>query len=88
MRFAFSSSGPRDEPPATDACRSGGGGERKSPSWSWSRSAGVGWQGVNAWGWIRPEDVLPEDLLETDPDVLALQWDRLVNSPALQTFDD
>lgn len=40
----------------------------------------------SAWGWIRPEDVQPGDLLEMDQDNIAGQWERLVNSPALQTF--
>eukprot|EP00418_Pyrodinium_bahamense_P007301 CAMPEP_0179023854 /NCGR_PEP_ID=MMETSP0796-20121207/7149_1 /TAXON_ID=73915 /ORGANISM="Pyrodinium bahamense, Strain pbaha01" /LENGTH=239 /DNA_ID=CAMNT_0020719787 /DNA_START=432 /DNA_END=1148 /DNA_ORIENTATION=+ len=40
-----------------------------------------------AWGWIKPEHVRPEDVLEMDHTVLGETWDRMVNSPHLQVFE-
>lgn len=41
-----------------------------------------------AWGWIPPEHVKPEDILEKDTSKLELQWRRLVNSPHLEIFQE
>lgn len=38
------------------------------------------------WGWIKPERVRPEDVLEMDPAALAGLWDRLIGSPHLHVF--
>merc|ERR1719160_667652 len=41
-----------------------------------------------ALGWIPPEHVKPEDILEKDTSKLELQWRRLVNSPHLEIFQE
>jgi len=40
-----------------------------------------------AWGWIKPEDVRPEDLFEMDHPTLDRMWERLLNAPYLQIFE-
>jgi len=40
-----------------------------------------------AWGWIKPEDVRAEDVLEMDHPRLGRIWQRLLNSPQLQIFE-
>jgi len=40
-----------------------------------------------AWGWIRPEYVRSEDILEMDPTKLGGLWNRLVQSPHLEVFE-
>jgi len=39
---------------------------------------------AGSWGWIRPEHVKPEDVLELDEEKLSGLWHRLINSPNLQ----
>lgn len=55
---------------------------------SWGRHQLEGEVRRSAWGWIRPEDIRPQDLLETDRPVLGGLWERLVNSPSLQIFHE
>jgi putative transcriptional regulator len=40
-----------------------------------------------AWGWIKPEHVRPEDVLELDQTLVDKMWQRLVESPYLQIFE-
>lgn len=40
----------------------------------------------NAWGWIRPEHVLPDDVLESDLHRLGKLWGKLIESPHLEVF--
>jgi len=40
-----------------------------------------------AWGWIRPEHVQPEDIIETDAEELDRLWGRLVVSQHLEVFE-
>jgi len=40
-----------------------------------------------AWGWVKPEHVRPDDVLEMNDEVLDLSWQRLVNAPYLQFFE-
>lgn len=39
-----------------------------------------------AWGWIKPEHVKAEDLLDMDIARLGELWDRLIHSPHLEVF--
>jgi len=54
-------------------------------SWGSHQLAGEVRRG--AWGWIKPEHVQAEDVLEMDPIVLENTWERLINSPRLQVFE-
>lgn len=53
---------------------------------SWGQHQLEGEVRRGAWGWIRPEQVRPEDVFEMDHARLESLWTRLVNSPHLQTF--
>mmetsp|Transcript_75663 Transcript_75663/g.197124 ORF Transcript_75663/g.197124 Transcript_75663/m.197124 type:complete len:410 (+) Transcript_75663:1483-2712(+) len=40
-----------------------------------------------AWGWIRPEHVSADDVLDMDADRLRGSWERLIRSPNLDVFE-
>lgn len=40
-----------------------------------------------AWGWIPPEHVQAQDILEMDPEKLGKLWERLLYSPNLRVFE-
>lgn len=39
-----------------------------------------------AWGWLRPQHVRAEDVLQMDRSALDSMWDRLIRSPHLEVF--
>lgn len=54
---------------------------------SWGRHQLEGEVRRGAWGWIRPEQVQPEDVFEMDDTQLESLWERLINSPHLKIFE-